>query len=239
MKHSLLMIDDNQEDIRQVRAFLDLHIYSLDSCTDPLEGVNLARQYPADLIILDIQMQPLDGFGVIRRLQRNPETRDIPIVIFSIVGDEDEIILRGLGLGAEHIVYKGRKHSLQILEATIEKQLRTDRPSSMQLFNAREHQLKVSGDAERVWVDNREVQLTRCQRLILLRLIEAEGKFISTDELLTLIGKDCRGDEYIIATQSYAYKFIYDLRNRLEPDAGNPVFIESQRDLGYRLKQWA
>lgn len=236
MKHSLLMIDDKQEDISQVRRFLDAHIYSLEGCTEPLDGVNLARQLQPDLIILDIQMEPLDGFGVIRRLQQLPETRHIPIVIFSIMGDEDETILRSLGLGADHIVFKGRRQPLQILEATIEKQLRTKKLATVHLFQANGHQLKVVGNAESVWLNKEEVSLTRCERLILTRLIEAEGKYISTDELLNLIGKDCRGDELIYLSQGYAYKFVYDLRNRIEPDPSDPVFLESQRDLGYRLR---
>ncbi|MFZ0548432.1 MAG: response regulator [Candidatus Promineifilaceae bacterium] len=229
------MIDDDPEAVRQVQAFLDPEVYSIDSEGDPIEGVNKARSSQPALIILDIKMDPLDGFGVIRRLQQQQKTKYIPIIIFSIIGDKDETILRGLGLGAEHIVFKGRQKSMQILELTIEKQLQKRRGPSVELFHVGNHELKVADNAGRVWIDDVEVSLTLCQQRILYRLIEAAGSFLSTDELITLIGKDCRGDDYIIARPGYAYKFIHDLRGQIEPDPVEPIFILSQRDLGYRI----
>ena len=233
MKHRLLMIDDNLEDIGQVRRFLDAHIYTVVACTDPLEAVDEARNFPPDLIILDIQMEPLDGFGVIGRLHQHPETRDIPVIIYSIVGDEDETILRSLGLGADHIVYKGR--SMQILEAAIKRELSKTGSPTIHTFRVNGHELKIKEKAERVWLNDEELMLTRCQRLILSRLIEFSGTPISAEDVLDYIGKDCRDEEHFIATSGYAYKFIHDLRDRIEPDPGNPVFLTSQRELGYRL----
>lgn len=235
MKHRILMIDDSPDDIRQVMTFLDSYKYDIESSSNPLEGLERARRKPPDIIILDIQMDLLDGFGVIGRLRNHPETKHTPIIIYSIVGDNDEIILRGLGLGAEHIVHKGRQKRFQILEATIERQLGNTRKSPLRVFQAHGHTLKVQGEAERVWLDDKEITLTRCQRMILALLIELEGDYISAQKLHQVVSTKCRGDIETVGTLSSIYKLIHDLRSRIEPESGRYIFLESQRDRGYRI----
>lgn len=112
----LLMIDDTDENYELVRDFFDKDLYLIDYERNPLNGIKHAKEKPPDLIILDIIMEPLDGFGVIKRLQQQEKTRSIPIVIFSVIGDDDITKLRGLGLGIDHFVRSYRPGSLQLLD---------------------------------------------------------------------------------------------------------------------------
>lgn len=236
--HRLLMIDDEPDYFDQVRAFLDEDLYLIQHEVDPIKGVETAKQNPPDLVILDILMESLDGFGVVRRLQQHDMTSNIPIVFYSIVGDEDETNIRGLGLGIDHIVYKGRKGALQLLEATIERLLTRRNKKKTRSFRVEGHQLVLQGDeAERVWRDDRELTLSRHQRVILARLAVAEGDFLSTEDLCQLLYGDLleEKDWRLDLDMGRFYKFIHDLRARVEPDPGHPIFIANDRGMGYRL----
>ena len=236
MTNKLLMIDDSEEDIDQVRRFLALSgLYELESCTNPIEAIRVAQKMLPDVIILDIMMDKIDGFGVIRQLERIPITQSIPIIIYSVVGDKDETILNGLGLGADHIVYKGGQKALEILELTITKVLKHKKFPTYHSIRSRENEMRVQGRAERVWVNDKEISLTKYQKMILAYLIETEGTFISSEELVDLIYIEFMDNKEASATPGNVYKYMYDLRNKIEPDPKNPVFIDSQRDRGYRL----
>jgi threonine synthase len=89
---TILLIDDNADDALLIRRVLEAHkSYRVFHAKDGWEGLALARQKIPDLIVTDLMMPGIDGFGVVEELRMDPRTRDIPIVVVSakdITADE-------------------------------------------------------------------------------------------------------------------------------------------------------
>jgi threonine synthase len=81
---TILMIDDNEDDALLIRRLLEgRKSYRLFHAKDGWEGLKLARQKMPDLIVTDLTMPGIDGFGVVEELRLDPHTKDIPIVVVS------------------------------------------------------------------------------------------------------------------------------------------------------------
>ena len=78
------MIDDNADDTLLIRRLLESRkAYRLYTAKDGVEGLHLAREKLPDLIITDLMMPGIDGFGLVDELRLDARTRDIPIVVVS------------------------------------------------------------------------------------------------------------------------------------------------------------
>lgn len=81
---TVLLIDDNEDDAMLIRRLLERHkSYRLFHAKDGWEGLALARQKLPDLIVTDLMMPGIDGFGLVEELKLDPRTRDIPVVVVS------------------------------------------------------------------------------------------------------------------------------------------------------------
>ncbi len=81
---TILIIDDNEDDALLIRRLLQgRKAYRVTHAKDGWEGLTLARQALPDLIVADLMMPGLDGFGLVEELRLDPRTRDIPIVVVS------------------------------------------------------------------------------------------------------------------------------------------------------------
>ncbi len=227
----VLMVDDDSESYDRVCRYLDRDLYDLHYCSDPYEGVELAKQLKPDVIILDLRMDELDGYDVCRRLRGYESTRRIPIIIYSIDGDKDAAFIRSLDLGA-HIVVE--KEKLSRLEAALERFAGEEGEvtSRVRRFYRDGHELKIQSEAERVWLDEEEKVLRPLARKLLACLVARPGVLIRSKELVEeLYGteeKFGRGPQDI-------HRLIHDLRVKVEPVPQQPIFIETVRRTGYRL----
>ena len=101
---SILIIDDAVEVIKTLSAILekDYHVYF---ATDGNNGLKLARQKKPDIILLDVMMEPIDGYEVCRQLKSDPDTADIPVIFVTAASDtEDE--KKGFEIGAADYIRK-------------------------------------------------------------------------------------------------------------------------------------
>ncbi len=81
---SVLIIDDNEDDALLIRRLLESRkAYRLFLAREGWEGLALARQRLPDLIVTDLMMPGIDGFGLVEELRLDPRTRDIPIIVIS------------------------------------------------------------------------------------------------------------------------------------------------------------
>ncbi len=88
MESRILVVDDDQDIREAVRMVLEVAGYSVETASDGEQGLEKIRQEPPDLIVLDMMMPRMDGYGVVRCLKERPRWAAIPIVIFSAVGEE-------------------------------------------------------------------------------------------------------------------------------------------------------
>jgi CheY-like chemotaxis protein len=98
----VLCIDDDVEVIELLRRYLVPEGYSVKSATSGDEGIKLAQELQPSVITLDIMMPEKDGWQVLRELKNHPSTRDIPVIIHSIVDNRP----LALSLGALEVVAK-------------------------------------------------------------------------------------------------------------------------------------
>ena len=101
----ILIIEDNLDVRENVQEILELSGYSVSSAENGKDGIELAIKEPPDLILCDIMMPELDGFGVLRILGRTAQTMDIPF-IFLTAKTEKTDFRKGMGLGADDYVTK-------------------------------------------------------------------------------------------------------------------------------------
>ncbi|GAB6094399.1 response regulator [Desulfatiferula olefinivorans] len=102
---TLLIVDDNPNNVQLVKAILSLRGYRLRIAKTGMEALESVNLTLPDLIILDIMMPGMDGFEVCRHLKDSPATRDIPIVFLTAKSHIDDI-MKGFELGAVDYITK-------------------------------------------------------------------------------------------------------------------------------------
>jgi len=102
---TILVIEDNLEIRENLSEILELDGYEVIQASDGKDGVAKAQSDLPDLILCDIMMPNLDGYGVIHMLSRNPQTMRIPF-IFLTAKSEKEDVRKGMSLGADDYIVK-------------------------------------------------------------------------------------------------------------------------------------
>lgn len=116
----VLIIDDETAVLQNVGEILELEGYDVSIAGDGSEGIQLARTEPPDLVICDIAMPNVDGFGVLQALRSNPETKKIPVIMITGMRDR-QIIERIMASGASAFLNKPftRDALLETIQATL------------------------------------------------------------------------------------------------------------------------
>ena len=117
MKPKILMIEDDASICDMTKMNLNMNGFQHVYCaSDGEEGLALAAQLVPDLILLDVMLPGIDGLTVCRNLKNNPALADIPIIMLTAKGEENDIVL-GLEMGADDYVTK--PYSSKVLAARI------------------------------------------------------------------------------------------------------------------------
>ena len=101
----ILVVDDEERNRRLLVAMLEAEGYSASEAADGAQALELARQNPPDIVLLDVMMPGMDGYEVARALKAAEATRSVPVVMVTAL-DDRESRLRGLEAGAEEFVTK-------------------------------------------------------------------------------------------------------------------------------------
>src|SRR5690606_6798185 len=102
---TVLLIEDNQDIRENMAEILDLSGYKTITAPDGKQGVAAALDSNPDIIVCDIMMPELDGYGVIHMLQKNPITQNIPFIFLTAKAERTEI-RKGMELGADDYITK-------------------------------------------------------------------------------------------------------------------------------------
>lgn len=101
----ILIIEDNLELCENLEEILQLAGYEVSTASNGVEGVNAVRKVLPDLILCDVLMPELDGFGVLKILNRDPELALIPFIFLTAKTEKDDL-RKGMGLGADDYITK-------------------------------------------------------------------------------------------------------------------------------------
>lgn len=221
---TILLVEDDTILIETLAYNLMRAGLQVITAADGLTGLEMARRMRPDLIILDIMLPGLDGFSVCRTLAADGAT---PIMLLTALQDEDQRIA-GLEVGA--IDYVVKPFSMGELLARVRAILR---------WNERQRQAPVSGviqsgplrldrQSRRVWYDEREVSLSYKEFDLLACLMHHGGVALSRDTLLAQVW----GDDFLGSNRTIDVHIRW-LREKIEPDPANPMFIRTVRGIGY------
>jgi len=83
MKHTIMIVDDNTYLIEGLMAILKRRDYQVMSAKEGGECLKLLKTITPDVILLDLTMEPMDGWEILEQIKGNPATRQIPVIIFS------------------------------------------------------------------------------------------------------------------------------------------------------------
>jgi two-component system KDP operon response regulator KdpE len=221
-----LVIDDEPQIRRALRAGLERSGYEVLTAATGEEGLDLAALHPPDVVILDLAMPGMDGFEVCRHLR---EWSQAPIIVLSVrEGEADKI--RALDLGADD--YLTKPFGLGELLARIRAVLRrtgADDDSEAPTFSA--GGLAIDFAHRRVTVDDREVHLTPIEYELLRELVRHADRVLTHRQLLTRVwGPESAEDTHTLRVH------IANLRTKIEPDPARPRFIHTEPRIGYRFR---
>jgi two-component system chemotaxis sensor kinase CheA len=113
---SILVVDDSITSRSLERSLLEAQGYRVRLAVDGLQALELLRTEKSDLVITDIQMPRMDGFGLVEALKADAELKAIPVIIVSSL-ERPEDQERGLQLGADAYVVKGKFDQTELLAA--------------------------------------------------------------------------------------------------------------------------
>jgi twitching motility two-component system response regulator PilH len=102
---SILIVDDSNTEVHVFTKMLEKHGYEILVAKTGEEGIELAQQNKPDLILMDIVMPGMDGFQATRKLSKNAETANIPIIIISTKSQQTDKIW-GMRQGAKDYLIK-------------------------------------------------------------------------------------------------------------------------------------
>jgi len=103
----VLLVDDQKIPRMAVSGILREAGHEVYAAASGEEGLKLARELSPDVIVLDVYMPEMDGFAVVERLKADPETAPTPVIFLTAEPPTDDLIVRGLELGAYDFLSKG------------------------------------------------------------------------------------------------------------------------------------
>lgn len=222
----LLVVDDEPQILRALRAALKGHGYDVQTAADGEEALDLLALHPPDILILDLVMPGKSGFDVVREV-RSWSTPAPAIIVLSARGEERDKVT-ALDLGADD--YLTKPFSMNELLARIRVALRhrPDQAAADPVIHAG----AVAIDLVRriVTRDGAAVHVTPTEWQLLVELARAAGKVLTQRMLLQRVWGPEYGDE-----AQYLRVYINQLRRKLEADPARPRILITEPGVGYRF----
>src|SRR5215469_9116134 len=222
MAERVLVIDDEMQITRVLRAALSAQGYDVRTANEPEEALRLIQDWAPDLIITDLMMQGMTGVELSRTVRAKS---DVPILVLS-VRDQERTKIEALDAGADDYVTK--PFSTQELLARVRAHLRRapERNTNAPIETG---DFIVDTAAHSVTVKGRPVHLTPKEFELLLHFARNSGKVITHRALLTAVwgAQSAHQPEYLRV-------FVGQLRKKLEADTGKQ-YIQTEPWVGYRF----
>lgn len=224
-KH-ILVVDDEPRMVRFVRMNLELEGYQVTTSANGMEALDKVREELPDLVLLDVMMPELDGYETLERIR---QVSSVPVIMLTVKAEEEDKV-RGLELGADDYVTK--PFSPRELASRVKAALRrAEMPSPGQKSTlVIDGDLAVDFQRREVLVRGKRVKLRPTEYRLLYHLVNNAGWVMTHGTLLSKVW----GYEYRDDTQLLRLYVTY-LRQKIEPDPGNPRYIFNERGVGYRF----
>ncbi len=218
----ILVIDDEPQITRVLRAALTAQRFDVRTANDPEEGLRIFSEWQPDLVVTDLMMPEMSGVEVCRAIRSNDET---PVIVLS-VREHEQSKIEALDAGADDYVTK--PFSIQELLARVRAHLRRAPERISAAIEAGD--FVVDPDAHSVTLSGKAIHLTPTEFDLLLYLAQHAGKVVTHRSILAAVWGPNSTEQ-----PEYLRVFIGQLRKKIEPDASTPKYIQTEPWVGYRF----
>jgi DNA-binding response OmpR family regulator len=228
MAVKVLIVDDEKLIVKGIKFSLEQDGYEVDCAYDGEEALEKAENGQYDIILLDLMLPKIGGYDVCQRIREFSQT---PIIMLTAKGDDMDKIL-GLEYGADD--YMTKPFNILEVKARIKAVMR--RSKKEEAARPKGDTISAGGltldlDGRRTFRGNTEIPLTSKEFDMLRLLMENPGKVYKREDLLKAVwGDDYPGDERTVDVH------VRRLREKIEEDAGNPVYVHTKWGIGYYFK---
>jgi len=222
----VLVIDDEPQIRRALRAGLERGEYEVILAASGEEGLDLAALHNPDLVILDLAMPGTDGYEVCKQLRSWSKS---PIIVLSVREGEDDKI-HALDLGADDYLTKpfGIRELMARVRAVMRRSGAEEEPDEPS-FSC--DNLFIDFAHRKVTIGGQEVHLTPKEYDLLRYMVSNANRVLTHRQLLTKVW----GPEY--ADDSHTLRVhIANLRNKIEATPERPRFVHTETRVGYRFR---
>jgi two-component system response regulator MtrA len=218
----IMVVDDDQDLAEMLGIVLTSSGFDVDLVSRGDEALEVFRNNPPDLVLLDVMLPGIDGIEVCRLIRKESM---VPIVMLSAKGETQDIV-RGLEAGADDYMQKPFRDKAELV-ARIRTRLRRTNSDVTGLLSIGD--LTIDVTAHEVRRGTSVIQLTRLEFDLLVALAKDPGRVFSRDTLLSEVwGYRQTTDTRLVNVH------VQRLRSKIEHDAEHPEIVMTVRGVGYK-----
>jgi two-component system KDP operon response regulator KdpE len=221
MPGRILVIDDEPQITRVLRASLSAQGYDVRTANEPEEGLRVFKEWPPDMVITDLMMPGISGVEVCREIRSKGQT---PVLVLS-VREHERSKIEAFDAGADDYVTK--PFGIQELLARVRAHLRRAPERTTSAIEAGD--FVIDTDAHSVSVQGKFIHLTPKEFDLLFHLARNAGKVMTHRALLTAVW-----GAQSVHQPEYLRVFVGQLRKKLEGETGRQ-YIQTEPWVGYRF----
>jgi two-component system alkaline phosphatase synthesis response regulator PhoP len=217
----ILVIEDDKKISDLVKLYLEKDGYEIIVAYNANDGIKNFYENDINLIVLDLMLPDFSGIKVLQEIKKE---RDIPIIIITAKGEEDDKIL-GFKKGADDYITK--PFSFKELVLRVKAILKRYGESEFIKFK----DLEIYPEKLKIFKNKEEIKLSSLEFKIFMVLLKNSNKVLSRDDILDSI-YGFYGEPVIDRSVDV---HITNIRKKLSDDPKNPKYIETVRGIGYRI----
>ncbi len=225
MASRVLVVDDEKLIVKGIRFSLEQDGMEVDCAYDGEEALEKAKQNQYDIILLDLMLPKMDGFTVCQQVR---EFSNVPIIMLTAKGEDMDKIL-GLEYGADDYITK--PFNILEVKARIKAIIRRTKNTIVkepEVNTLEFSDMKIDRDSRRVFISNKEINLTAKEFDVLELMALHQNKVYSRERLLEMIwGSEYPGDVRTVDVH------IRRLREKIEKTPGEPKYVHTKWGVGY------
>ncbi len=222
----ILVVDDDRDVAGTIERTLRRRNHEVLVAYSGAQALQLIREQPPDLVVLDIMMPRMDGIEVCQRIRSLPNVASVPILFLTARGKiEDKI--EGFEAGADD--YLTKPFDLRELELRVRALLRRSLPSEAPKTPLEVGDLSLNPRTFELTVKDKTILLTPVEFELVYYLMRHAGEVISTERLLQEVWEypPGTGDPNLVRAH------IKNIRAKIEPSPSNPIYIQTISRHGY------
>ena len=228
----ILVVDDEKLIVKGIRFSLEQDNMEVDCAYDGEEAINLAKQKEYDVVLLDVILPKFDGYEVCQAIR---EFSEMPIIMLTAKGNDMDKIL-GLEYGADDYITK--PFNILEVKARIKAIMRRNTKKSRRESRAESNvvtsgDLKMDRDSRRVFIGEKEINLTAKEFDLLELLACNPNKVYSREQLLTYVWGNKAMDSGDVRTVDV---HVRRLREKIEPSPSDPKYVHTKWGVGYYFR---